>query len=72
MEDKIDSDFLGQEHLGRAEYLVGYLEEAEKEALDRETGLARKSRFRTKKVPEGKWAQRRLFKKPPSGSIINS
>ena len=63
LEHKIDSDFLGQEHLGRAEYLVGYLKEAEKEALDRETELARKSRFRSKWAPEGKRAQRRFFKK---------
>ena len=39
------------------------ISEAEKEALDRETELARKSRFRSKWAPEGKRAQRRLFKK---------
>jgi len=71
LEVKVDLGSIAPEHVERALSLVGYLKKAEKEALEKEKKVEEKTRSKSKQNPVGKWKQRRLFKKPPPGSIIN-
>ena len=68
----VDLGSIDPEHLESASRLVGYLYNAERNALAKEKKEEKGRRSKSKQSPLGKWKQRRLFKKPRSGSIIKS